>query len=120
MYLLKVDDGLPERVLLLVEVPHTNLTEVTRMVLCAVVSLLFLLSLGIPIASFFLGRVCEPCPCWYGGGADHQPDHDHRDACGACLHDLCRQKHGRDYVPKLASKLHPNCHQRGPEFRHRR
>lgn len=33
MYLLKVDDGLPELVLLLVEVPHTNLTEVTRVVL---------------------------------------------------------------------------------------
>ena len=33
MYLLEVDDGLPEVVLLLVEVPHTNLTEVTRMVL---------------------------------------------------------------------------------------
>jgi hypothetical protein len=31
--LVEVDDGLPEVVLLLVEVPHTNLTEVTRMVL---------------------------------------------------------------------------------------
>lgn len=33
MYLVQVDDGLPEVVLLLVEVPHTNLTEVTRVVL---------------------------------------------------------------------------------------
>ena len=33
MYLVEVDDGLPEVVLLLVEVPHTNLTEVTRVVL---------------------------------------------------------------------------------------
>ena len=32
-YLVKVDDGLPELVLELVEVPHTNLTEVTRVVL---------------------------------------------------------------------------------------
>jgi len=32
-YLVQVDDGLPEVVLLLVEVPHTNLTEVTRVVL---------------------------------------------------------------------------------------
>lgn len=33
MYLVKVDDGLPEVVGLLVEVSHTNLTEVTGMVL---------------------------------------------------------------------------------------
>jgi hypothetical protein len=32
-YLVQVDDGLPEVVLLLVEVPHTNLSEVTRVVL---------------------------------------------------------------------------------------
>ena len=32
-YLVEVDDGLPELVLELVEVPHTNLTEVTRVVL---------------------------------------------------------------------------------------
>ena len=31
--LVKVDDGLPELVLQLVEVTHTNLTEVTRVVL---------------------------------------------------------------------------------------
>ena len=35
MYLVEVDDGLPEGVGLLVEVPHTNLTEVTGMVLFA-------------------------------------------------------------------------------------
>ena len=35
-YLVKVDDGLPEVVLLLVEVSHTDLTEVTRMVLIEV------------------------------------------------------------------------------------
>jgi hypothetical protein len=33
MYLVEVDDGLPEVVLLLVEVSHTNLTEVTGVVL---------------------------------------------------------------------------------------
>jgi hypothetical protein len=33
MYLVQVDHGLPEVVLLLVEVSHTNLTEVTGMVL---------------------------------------------------------------------------------------
>ena len=32
-YLVEVDDGLPEVGLDLVEVPHTNLTEVTRVVL---------------------------------------------------------------------------------------
>lgn len=32
-YLVEVDDGLPELILELVEVPHTNLTEVTRVVL---------------------------------------------------------------------------------------
>lgn len=35
MYLVEVDDGLPEVVLLLVEVSHTNLSEVTGMVLIA-------------------------------------------------------------------------------------
>lgn len=35
-YLVQVDDGLPEVVLLLVEVPHTHLTKVTRMVLFSV------------------------------------------------------------------------------------
>lgn len=33
MYLVQVDDGLPEVALLLVEVSHTNLTEVTGVVL---------------------------------------------------------------------------------------
>lgn len=33
IYLVEVDDGLPELVLELVEVPHTDLTEVTRVVL---------------------------------------------------------------------------------------
>lgn len=33
MYLVQVDDGLPEVVLLLVEVSHTDLTEVTGVVL---------------------------------------------------------------------------------------
>lgn len=33
MYLVQVDDGLPEMRLLLVEVAHTDLTEVTGMVL---------------------------------------------------------------------------------------
>lgn len=35
MYLVQVDDGLPEVGLLLVEVSHTNLTKVTGMVLIA-------------------------------------------------------------------------------------
>jgi hypothetical protein len=41
-YLVEVDDGLPEVVLLLVEVPHTDLTEVTRMVLVEVRSVVVL------------------------------------------------------------------------------
>lgn len=40
MYLVQVDDGLPEVVLLLVEVSHTNLTEVTGVVLFQCVSFL--------------------------------------------------------------------------------
>ena len=39
MYLVQVDDGLPEVVLLLVEVTHTNLTEVTGVVLIESVSI---------------------------------------------------------------------------------
>lgn len=93
MYLVQVDDGLPEMRLLLVEVAHTNLTEVTGMVLLTL------------LASKFAGyRPCressrghvEPCPSWCGGGADHRPYHDHRDACGAFLHDRVRQRRGRD------------------------
>ena len=30
-----------------------------------------------------------------GGGADHQQDHDHRDAFGACLHDRDRPRRDR-------------------------
>lgn len=59
MYLVEVDDGLPEVVLLLVEVPHTNLTEVTRMVLkCeGLVSNLFAASSSIPpVESFVLSE----------------------------------------------------------------
>lgn len=41
-HLIEVDDGLPEVVLLLVEVSHTNLTEVTRMVLIHVGSVVVL------------------------------------------------------------------------------
>jgi len=37
MYLVEVDDGLPEVNLLLVEVPHTDLSEVTRVVLQSIV-----------------------------------------------------------------------------------
>jgi hypothetical protein len=43
MYLVEVDDGLPELVLQLVEVPHTNLTEVTGMVLIRPMSVSLLL-----------------------------------------------------------------------------
>lgn len=41
-YLVEVDDGLPEVVLLLVEVSHTNLTEITRMVFVDVGSVVVL------------------------------------------------------------------------------
>jgi hypothetical protein len=41
-YLVKVDDWLPEVVLLLVEVPHTDLSEVTWMVLVHVGSVVML------------------------------------------------------------------------------
>lgn len=35
------------------------------------------------------------CPCWYGGGADHQQDHDHRDAFCAFRHDRDRPRRDR-------------------------
>jgi hypothetical protein len=41
-YLVKIDDGLPELVLRLVEVPHADLSEVTRMVLVDVRSVMML------------------------------------------------------------------------------
>ena len=41
-YLVEVDDRLPERVLHLVEVPHTDFTEVTWMVLVHVRSVMML------------------------------------------------------------------------------
>lgn len=98
MYLVQVDDRLPEVVLLLVEVPHTNLTEVTGMVLFSIVSIDIRLRGG----SYRKSRESvEPCPCWYGGGADHQPDHDHPDACGACQHDRVRERRGRDCEENL-------------------
>lgn len=53
---------------LLVEIPHSDLSKVTRMVLVHVRSVV----------------------------VDHQQDMGHRDACGACLHNRLRQRHGRD------------------------
>lgn len=96
MYLVEVDDGLPEVVLLLVEVSHTNLTEVTRVVLSQ--SQPFH-----PLSVVSRRRVVEPCPCWYGGGADHRQDHDHRGACGAFRHGPYRRKRGRDYEAERVS-----------------
>lgn len=93
MYLVQVDDGLPEVRLLLVEVTHTNLTEVTGVVLFYVVSIAVRCRW---LPSKFSGGYVEPCPSWCGGGADHRPYHDHRDACGAFLHDRVRQRRGRD------------------------
>ena len=69
MYLVEVDDGLPEVALLLVEVPHTDLSEVTGMVLFSHVS-------PCPSVPGFV-QDFVPCPCWYGGGADHQRDPYH-------------------------------------------
>jgi hypothetical protein len=94
MYLVQVDNGLPEVVLLLVEVSHTNLTEVTGMVLFK--SEKSMLVIALPCVHHILIKSLEPCPCWYGGGADHQQDHDHLDACGACQHDRGRERRGRD------------------------
>lgn len=91
MYLVQVDDGLPEMRLLLVEVAHTDLTEVTRVVLFLVVSI----GVGGRFSRDVSGYV-EPCPSWCGGGADHRPYHDHLGACGAFLHDRVRQRRGRD------------------------
>lgn len=39
MYLVQVDDWLPEVILLLVEVPHTNFTKVSRVVLSTMLAL---------------------------------------------------------------------------------
>jgi hypothetical protein len=98
MYLVQVDDGLPEVVLLLVEVTHTNLTKVTRVVLIESVSIHRSVHRIWPI--FASRESVEPCPSWCGGGADHRPYHDHRDACGACRHGRVRGRRGRDYTEK--------------------
>jgi hypothetical protein len=100
MYLVQVDDGLPEVRLLLVEVSHTNLTKVTGMVLIAKSQPNFV-RVSVP------SRICcEPCPCWYGGGADHQRDLDHRDAFCAFRHVPYRRRRGRGYKAKKCQSLH--------------
>jgi hypothetical protein len=85
MYLVQVDNGLPEVVLLLVEVSHTNLTEVTGMVLFK--SEKNMLVIALPCVHHILIKSLEPCPCWYGGGADHRRDHDHQETSCAFRHD---------------------------------
>ena len=54
-----------------------------------------MLVIALPCVHHILIKSLEPCPCWYGGGADHQQDHDHRDACGAFRHVPYRRKRGR-------------------------
>lgn len=96
MYLVQVDDGLPEVVLLLVEVTHTNLTEVTGVVLFEHLSVFIVRVHRLGAACAASREFVEPCPSWCGGGADHRPYHDHRDACGAFLHGRVRGRRGRD------------------------
>ena len=51
-YLLEVDDGLPELVLLLVEVPHSDLSKVTRMIFVHISSMI------ISVLVHCIWRVC--------------------------------------------------------------
>lgn len=76
------------------EVPHADLSKVTGVVLlldlCQHANLLeFCTSLEY--------WCVEPCPCWCGGGADHQRDHDHPGAFGACLRGRAHETHGHDW-----------------------
>jgi hypothetical protein len=57
-----------------VEKSHTNLSEVTRMVL-------------VKIWTCQLNSTMLKSTYWFGGDADHQPNHDHLDVCDACQHD---------------------------------
>jgi hypothetical protein len=87
IYLVKVDGRLPVVVALKVEMSHTNLTEVTRMVLVEVSTVVVLSKLlAISFTSQFRSRIFIP---------DHRPYHDHRGAFGACRHDHDRRRRDR-------------------------
>lgn len=83
-YLVEVDDGLPELVLELVEVPHTNLTEVTRVVLVDVGTVVVLTTghtattgrLAVLANTTFTGRDMATVLAGLGKAGRH---------CGECL-----------------------------------
>ena len=81
-----VDDRPPLYVAGQVVVSHTNLTEVTRMVLVKVGAEIDQIKLHSKDLTAEIKRT--------GGGADHQRDRDLRGACGAFQHDRDRQRHG--------------------------
>jgi len=70
------------------EMPHTNLTKVTRVVLVKVD----------PKKNHheILSKSKKSTHPRTGGGVHHQQDHVLPDACGACLHDHIQQTHARD------------------------
>lgn len=85
---------------------HTNFTKVTRMVL-------------IKVGTAEVVRTCHGALDRKGkqrtdGGADHQRDHDHRDACGAFLHDRdrARRVHGACGSSTSVSALFSTCRQK--------
>jgi hypothetical protein len=87
--LVDVDDRAVVLVLGVVEVSHTDLTEVTRMVLVHVDSVVVLLKITKDrrlhvVLSFLLLYKKRPCNRFHNL-LDHQQDHDHQDAYGAFL-----------------------------------
>jgi len=45
-------------------------------------------------------------PCWFCGDVVHQPNHDHRDVCGAFLHDRDQRRHDRGCNEEVVSNHH--------------
>ena len=85
--LVDVDDRAPVRVAGEVEVAHTNFTEVTRMVLIEVGSVIKAVDEILGSTEWGNQRTC--------GGEHHQQDHDHRGASCAFLHVHDRPIRGR-------------------------
>ena len=93
--LVDVDGRAPEEVAGEVEVTHTNLTEVTRMVLIEVGANHRNRHQNHNRKPNTLSHVEESRIERTGGGADHQQDHDLLGACGACQHGRGRRRRVR-------------------------
>jgi hypothetical protein len=107
-YLVEVDDGLPELVLELVEVPHTNLTEVTRVVLVDVGTVVVLTTghtattgrLAVLANTTFTGRDVAAVLAGLGETGRH---------CGECLAIVVVVRSRRWTNSRLKASLQQKC-----------